>query len=84
MRYRWEIKTTDTWYSGTDASVFLSLAGLDASMREVQISDPDAINDWERGDVNHGSIETQISASYRPARCATTRADPRRAGRSIG
>ena len=59
MRYRWEIKTTDTWYSGTDASVFLSLAGLDASMREVQISDPDAINDWERGDVNHGSIETQ-------------------------
>jgi hypothetical protein len=59
MRYRWEIKTTDTWYSGTDASVFLSLSGLDASMREVQISDPDAINDWERGDVNHGSIETQ-------------------------
>ena len=59
MRYRWEIKTSDTWYAGTDASVFLSLSGLDASMREVQISDPDAINDWEKGDINHGSIETE-------------------------
>jgi hypothetical protein len=59
MRYRWEIKTSDTWYSGTDARVFVSLSGLDASMREVQISDPDAINDWEKGDVNHGSIETE-------------------------
>jgi hypothetical protein len=59
MRYRWEIKTSDTWYSGTDASVFLSLSGLDASMREVQISDPDAINDWEKGDVNHGTIATE-------------------------
>ena len=58
MRYRWEIKTSDAWYAGTDASVFLSLAGLDASMREVQISDPDAINDWEKGDINHGTIET--------------------------
>ena len=56
MRYRWEIKTSDTWYAGTDASVFLSLSGLDASMREVQISDPDAINDWEKGDVNHSSF----------------------------
>ena len=59
MRYRWEIKTSDAWYAGTDASVFLSLNGLDASMREVQISDPDAINDWEKGDINHGSIETE-------------------------
>lgn len=59
MRYRWEIKTSDAWYSGTDASVFLSLNGADASMREVQISDPDAQNDWEEGDINHGSIETE-------------------------
>jgi len=59
MRYRWEIKTSDAWYAGTDANVFLSLNGLDASMREVQISDPDAINDWEKGDINHGSIETE-------------------------
>ena len=59
MRYRWTIKTGDDWYSGTDANVFLSLSGLDASMREVTISDPDAINDWEKGDLNHGSIETE-------------------------
>jgi hypothetical protein len=59
MRYRWTIKTGDDWYSGTDANVFLSLSGLDASMREVEISDPDALNDWEKGDLNHGSIETE-------------------------
>ena len=59
MRYRWEIKTSDAWYAGTDANVFLSLNGLDASMREVQISDADAVNDWEKGDLNHGSIETE-------------------------
>jgi len=59
MRYRWTIKTGDDWYSGTDANVFLSLSGLDASMREVEISDPDSINDWEKGDINHGSIETE-------------------------
>lgn len=59
MRYRWEIKTSDTWYAGTDASVFLSLSGLNASMREVQISDPEVINDWEQGEINHGLIETE-------------------------
>jgi hypothetical protein len=58
MRYRWTIKTGDAMYAGTDSSVFLSLAGLDASMREVEISDPDTINDWEKGDQNHGVIET--------------------------
>ena len=59
MRYRWEIKTSDTWYAGTDASVFLSLTGLDASMREVEISDPDDVNDWEQGETNRGIIETE-------------------------
>lgn len=59
MRYRWKIKTSDTFNAGTDADVFLSLAGLDAVMREVEISDPGAINDWERGDVNSGIIETE-------------------------
>ena len=59
MRYRWTIKTGDDWYSGTDANIFLSVSGLDASMREVEISDPDALNDWEKGDQNHGSIETE-------------------------
>lgn len=59
MRYTWTIKTGDVWYAGTDANVFLSLNGLDAVMKEVEISDPGAINDWEKGDVNHGSIETE-------------------------
>ncbi len=59
MRYKWEIRTSDTWYAGTDANVFLSLTGLDASMREVQISDPDSVNDWEQGETNHGIIETE-------------------------
>ena len=58
MRYRWSIKVGDAMYAGTDANVFLSLAGLDANMREVQISDPDAINDWEKGDTYHGVVET--------------------------
>lgn len=58
MRYRWSIKVGDAWYAGTDANVFLSLTGTNAAMREVQISDPDAINDWEKGDVYHGVLET--------------------------
>ncbi len=59
MRYRWSVKTGSAMYAATDANVFLSLAGLDANMREVEISDPDALNDWEKGDLNHGSIETE-------------------------
>jgi hypothetical protein len=58
MRYRWKIKTSDSFNAGTDADVFLSLSGTDATMREVEISDPGAINDWEKGDVNTGIIET--------------------------
>ena len=59
MRLRWKVKTSDTMNSGTDADVFLGLAGLDAVMREVEISDPGAVNDWERGDINTGIIETE-------------------------
>lgn len=59
MRYTWTVKTGDVWYAGTDANVFLSLNGLDAVMKEVQIDDPNSINDWEKGDVNTGSIETE-------------------------
>lgn len=58
MRYRWAIKVGDAWYAGTDANVFLGLTGTNASMREVQISDADAINDWEKGDTYHGVLET--------------------------
>ncbi len=59
MRYRWSIKVGDSMYAGTDANVYLSLAGDIANMREVQVSDPDAINDWEKGDVYHGLLETE-------------------------
>lgn len=59
MRYTWTVKTGDVWYAGTDSNVFLSLNGSDAVMKEVQIDDPNSINDWEKGDVNSGSVETQ-------------------------
>ncbi len=58
MRYHWRIKVGDAWYAGTDANVYLSLSGSNATMREVQISDPDAVNDWEKGDTYHGVLET--------------------------
>jgi hypothetical protein len=58
MRYRWEIRTGDTWYAGTDANVYLSLAGDKGSMKEMELNDPDTNNDWEKGDVNHGVFET--------------------------
>ena len=79
------------WKSNNRHAVFghrcqcLSVAvGLDASMREVQISDPDAINDWERRcqsrlDRDAGSRRAaDRHAAPRPT------ADPLRAGRSIG
>jgi hypothetical protein len=59
VRYTWSIKTGDVWYAGTDSNVFLSLNGLDAIMKEVEISDPNTVNDWEKGDTNTGSIETE-------------------------
>jgi len=27
-------------------------------MQEVELNDPDTVNDWEKGDTNHGAIET--------------------------
>jgi hypothetical protein len=58
MRYRWEIRTGDTWYAGSDANVYLSIAGDKGSMKELELNDPDSNNDWEKGDVNHGVFET--------------------------
>lgn len=58
MRYRWEIKTGETWYAGTDANSYLSLSGTTASMKEMELNDPDTTNDFEKGDINHGSFET--------------------------
>lgn len=58
MHYRWDIKTAATWYAGTDANILMSLRGDKASMQEVELNDPDSVNDWEKGDTNHGTIET--------------------------
>jgi hypothetical protein len=27
-------------------------------MQEVELNDPDTVNDWEKGDTNHGAIDT--------------------------
>lgn len=59
MRYHWYITTMKRRYAGTDATVFLSLAGLDSVMKELEIGDPDDGNDWEEGETNHGTVETE-------------------------
>jgi hypothetical protein len=58
MIYRWEIKTSDVRLAGTDANVFLGLRGSVGAMREMELRDPNAHNNWEQGDVNHGQIQT--------------------------
>jgi hypothetical protein len=58
-RYRWELRTGDTWYAGTDATPSLGLTGTMGSMKPMEINDPDSNNDWEKGDVNHGTFTTQ-------------------------
>lgn len=58
MRYTAKIKTGDVQYAGTDANGFLSLNGLDGVMREVELTDPTTVNDFERGDINSITIET--------------------------
>ena len=57
-RYRWETKTAYVNGAGTDANVFISLSGDKASLKETEINDPDSNQDWEKGDINHGLIET--------------------------
>ena len=57
-RYRWEIKTADVVYAGTDATPYLSLSGDKATLKETELNDPDSNNDWEKGQINHGTIET--------------------------
>lgn len=59
MKYQWFIQTGSDWFAGTDANVYLSLNGLDASMKEVLIDDPSNSNDWEQGALNSGIIETE-------------------------
>jgi hypothetical protein len=38
--------------------VYLTLRGDKQSMQEVELNDPDTVNDWEKGDTNHGAIDT--------------------------
>jgi len=57
-RYRWEIATKNVLLGGTNANVFLSLAGDRGGLKETELNDPDSNDDWEKGDVNHGIIET--------------------------
>lgn len=58
MIYRWTIKTGTTTSAGTDSNVYLSLRGDKDAMAEIEINDPDAYNDWEKGDTNHGILDT--------------------------
>ena len=58
MRYQIEIRTSERTGAGTDARVYLSLAGDKFAMREAEIDDPITDNDWERGDVNSLFIES--------------------------
>ena len=58
MRYQIEIRTSERVGAGTDARVFLSLAGDKYAMAEAEIDDPITANDWERGDVNSLFIES--------------------------
>lgn len=59
MIYTWSIKTSDVMLGGTDGDAYLALNGLDAAMREVQITDRKTYNDFEKGDTNSGSIQTE-------------------------
>lgn len=58
-RYRWVIRTKESWGAGTDAGVFLGLTGDKQRMAETELDDPDSVNDWEAGDINHGLLETE-------------------------
>ena len=58
MKYRWAIKNGSTWFAGTDGDVFFSMRGDKGSMQEIELNDPDTVNDWERNTTNHGVIDT--------------------------
>ena len=58
MRYQIEIRTSERTGAGTDARVYVSLAGDKYAMAEAEIDDPITANDWERGDVNSLFIDS--------------------------
>ena len=48
-RYRYEIKTADVMYAGTDANVFMSLSGDKATLKETELNDPDPTTTGKKG-----------------------------------
>lgn len=58
VTYKWTIKTSDrSALAGTDADVYLALSGTRGAMQDyVALDDPNAVNDFERGDVNSGTF----------------------------
>jgi hypothetical protein len=55
---KWEIRTRDTLNAGTDARVYLVLRGDRGVLPEAELIDSDSYNNWERGDVNGGTLQT--------------------------
>ena len=55
---KWEIRTRDTLNAGTDARVYLLLKGDRGVLPEAELIDSDSYNNWERGDVNGGTLQT--------------------------
>lgn len=59
-KYRWIIKTSDDLYSGSGpGQVFLSLHGLDAAMRETEISSTRALKQFQKGSEETGILTIQ-------------------------
>lgn len=56
VKYRWKIHTADVLYAGTSGDVYLSLHGLDASMKEVLLPNPDSLS-FDRDQTDTGLID---------------------------
>lgn len=56
LKYRWTIHTADTLYSGTSGEVYLALHGLNASMKEVLLPNPDS-ELFDRNQTDSGMID---------------------------
>lgn len=55
-KYRWKIHTADVLYAGTSGDVYISLHGLDASMKEVLLPNPDSMS-FDRDQTDTGLID---------------------------
>lgn len=79
MKYRWTIHTADTLYSGTSGEVYLALHGLNASMKEVLLPNPDSeLFDRDQtesgmldvaedlGEIDSGTVRTEGNTTGKP------------------